>query len=191
MALKQSWSRWHSNQSKSHMQHNHTCNNSALSQCPIEPSWTCQRTRWHQNPFLYLSDSAPATLPRLLLFFCIALFNISSSKYFLNIDFSDVMSLPILAISSFLNIKPQPVNGMFSNRWGFSINGDNFKLSSSVYAALSGYPNITIPMGFIENLPVGISFFGRKWSEPSLIEIAYSYEQGTKHRKAPRFFETD
>ena len=71
------------------------------------------------------------------------------------------------------------------------INGDNFKLSSSVYAALSGYPNITIPMGFIENLPVGISFFGRKWSEPSLIEIAYSYEQGTKHRKAPQFFETD
>ena len=46
-------------------------------------------------------------------------------------------------------------------------------------------------MGFIENLPVGISFFGRKWSEPSLIEIAYSYEQGTKHRKAPQFFETD
>ena len=71
------------------------------------------------------------------------------------------------------------------------INGDNFGLSSSVYAALSGYPNITIPMGFIENLPVGLSFFGRKWSEPSLIEIAYAYEQGTKHRKTPKFLKTD
>ena len=71
------------------------------------------------------------------------------------------------------------------------INGDNFGLSSSVYAALSGYPNITIPMGFIEDLPVGLSFFGRKWSEPLLIEIAYAYEQGTNHRSSPQFLETD
>ena len=71
------------------------------------------------------------------------------------------------------------------------INGDNFGLSSSVYAALSGYPNITIPMGFIENLPVGLSFFGREWSEPLLIEIAYAYEQGTNHRKPPQFLEKD
>ena len=46
-------------------------------------------------------------------------------------------------------------------------------------------------MGFIDNLPVGISFFGRQWSEPELIEIAYAYEQGTNHRRAPQFFETD
>ena len=71
------------------------------------------------------------------------------------------------------------------------INGDNFSISSSVYSALSGYPNITVPMGFIDNLPVGISFFGRQWSEPELIEIAYAYEQGTNHRRAPQFFETD
>ena len=71
------------------------------------------------------------------------------------------------------------------------INGDNFGLSSSVYAALSGYPNITIPMGFIEDLPVGLSFFGGKWSEPLLIEIAYAYEQGTNHRSSPQFLETD
>lgn len=71
------------------------------------------------------------------------------------------------------------------------INGDNFKLSTSVYAALSGYPNINIPMGFIGNVPVGISFFGREWSEPILIEIAYSYEQGTKHRKSPKFLVSD
>jgi amidase len=46
-------------------------------------------------------------------------------------------------------------------------------------------------MGFIENLPVGVTFFGRAWSEPVLIEIAYSYEQGTKHRKAPKYIITD
>ena len=71
------------------------------------------------------------------------------------------------------------------------INGDNFVLSTSVYAALSGYPNINVPMGFIGDLPVGISFFGRAWSEPILLEIAYAYEQGTQHRKPPQFLSTD
>ncbi|MEJ2055216.1 MAG: amidase, partial [Calditrichaceae bacterium] len=71
------------------------------------------------------------------------------------------------------------------------INGDNFMLSSSVYAALSGYPNINVPMGFIGDVPVGISFFGRAWSEPVLLEIAYGYEQGTHHRKPPQFLRTD
>jgi amidase len=42
-------------------------------------------------------------------------------------------------------------------------------------------------MGFIDELPIGISFFGRAWSEPVLLEIAYSYELGTNVRKAPRF----
>jgi amidase len=46
-------------------------------------------------------------------------------------------------------------------------------------------------MGFIDNLPVGISFFGKAWSEPLLIEIAYSYEQATRHRKAPGYLVTD
>lgn len=59
--------------------------------------------------------------------------------------------------------------------------------SSSSFAAHAGYPSITVPMGFVEGLPVGISFFGRAWSEPILLEIAYGYEQGTKHRKAPKF----
>jgi len=71
------------------------------------------------------------------------------------------------------------------------INGDNFVLSTSVYAALSGYPNINVPMGFIGEVPVGLSFFGRAWSEPVLIEIAYAYEQGTKHRRSPKFLESD
>lgn len=71
------------------------------------------------------------------------------------------------------------------------INGDNFVLSTSVNAALSGYPNINVPMGFIGEVPVGISFFGRAWSEPILLEIAYEYEQGTQHRKLPKFLSTD
>ncbi|MCB0473466.1 MAG: amidase, partial [Flavobacteriaceae bacterium] len=69
------------------------------------------------------------------------------------------------------------------------INGDFFSLGSSSPAARAGYPSVTVPMGFIDALPVGISFFGRAWSEPVLLEIAYSYEQGTKHRKAPEFLE--
>ncbi len=69
------------------------------------------------------------------------------------------------------------------------INGDSFQLGSSSPAAHAGYPNITVPMGFVGSLPVGISFFGEAWSEPTLLEIAYAYEQGTKHRKAPGFIE--
>lgn len=67
------------------------------------------------------------------------------------------------------------------------INGDSFQLGSSSPAARAGYPNITVPMGFVDELPVGVSFFGRAWSEPVLLEIAYAYEQGTKYRKAPHF----
>ena len=69
--------------------------------------------------------------------------------------------------------------------------GDHFIGGSSSLAAVSGYPAITVPMGFIENLPVGVTFFGRAWSEAVLLEIAYSYEQGTKHRKAPNYLITD
>jgi len=67
------------------------------------------------------------------------------------------------------------------------INGDSFQLGSSSPAARAGYPNITVPMGYVDELPVGISFFGRAWSEPVLLEIAYAYERGTKHRKSPKF----
>jgi amidase len=66
-------------------------------------------------------------------------------------------------------------------------NGDSFQIGTSSPAAQAGYPSITVPMGFIDELPVGISFFGRAWSEPTLIEIAYAFESGTKQRKAPKF----
>lgn len=65
------------------------------------------------------------------------------------------------------------------------INGDHFSGGSSTPAAVAGYPNINVPAGFVFGLPVGISFFGRAYSEPVLIKIAYSYEQATKHRRAP------
>jgi amidase len=57
-------------------------------------------------------------------------------------------------------------------------------------AAIAGYPHITVPMGLVNDLPVGISFFGRAWSEPTLIKLAYSFEQATKARQAPRFLPT-
>jgi amidase len=57
-------------------------------------------------------------------------------------------------------------------------------------AAIAGYPDISVPMGFVSGLPVGVSFFGPAWTEPKLIAIAYSYEQATKHRKAPEFLPT-
>jgi amidase len=69
--------------------------------------------------------------------------------------------------------------------------GDHYIGGSSSLAAISGYPAITVPMGFVEKLPVGVTFFGRAWSEPQLLEIAYGYEQGTKHRKAPKYIVSD
>jgi amidase len=65
--------------------------------------------------------------------------------------------------------------------------GDHFVGGSSSLAAISGYPAITVPMGFVDELPVGITFYAKAWDEPVLLEIAYSYEQYTKHRKAPKY----
>jgi len=67
------------------------------------------------------------------------------------------------------------------------INGDHFVGGSSTAAAIAGYPNITVPCGYVGGLPIGISFFGRAWSEPVLIKMAFAYEQATKHRRAPKF----
>jgi amidase len=67
------------------------------------------------------------------------------------------------------------------------INGDHSAGGSSNVAAVAGYPNINVTAGFLSGLPVGISFFGRAWSEPTLIKLAHSFEQVTKARQAPRF----
>jgi amidase len=67
------------------------------------------------------------------------------------------------------------------------VNGDSSSGGSSDSAAVAGYPNINVPAGFVRGLPVGISFFGRAWSEPVLIKLAYAFEQATKVRKAPGF----
>jgi len=67
------------------------------------------------------------------------------------------------------------------------VNGDHFTGGSSTPAAVAGYPSVSVPMGFVQGLPVNISFFGRRWSEGTLIRIAYAYEQASKHRKAPTF----
>lgn len=67
------------------------------------------------------------------------------------------------------------------------VNGDHFTGGSSTPAAVAGCPSITVPAGFVYGLPVGISFTGRAWSEPTLIRLAFAYEQASKARKPPRF----
>src|SRR6266403_1745371 len=70
------------------------------------------------------------------------------------------------------------------------INGDHASGGSSNAAAVAGYPNINVTAGFLFGLPIGISFFGRAWSEPTLLKIAYSFEQLTKARQKPMFLPT-
>jgi len=69
------------------------------------------------------------------------------------------------------------------------VNGDyDTGFSFSTPAARAGYPHITVPMGFVNELPVGVSFFGSAYTEAELISLAYCFEQATKSRKPPRFF---
>jgi amidase len=64
---------------------------------------------------------------------------------------------------------------------------DKFSGSSSSPAAQAGYPLITVPMGFVGELPVGLTFMGRAFSEPTLIKVAYAFEQATQARRVPQF----
>ena len=66
------------------------------------------------------------------------------------------------------------------------VHGDKSSFSScSSPAARAGYPHITVPGGFVFDLPVGVSFFGTAWSEPKLLGLAFAFEQATRHRQAP------
>lgn len=67
------------------------------------------------------------------------------------------------------------------------INGDHFSGGSSTLAAVAGYPNITVPMGFVHGMPVGLSFFGPAWSEEMLLRICFDFEQRTGHRRPPNY----
>ena len=67
------------------------------------------------------------------------------------------------------------------------VDGDHYLGGSSTVAAVAGCPHITVPGGYTFGLPIGVSFFGRAWSEGTLIKIAYAFEQATKHRRPPKF----
>ena len=67
------------------------------------------------------------------------------------------------------------------------LNGDHFTGGLSTAPAVAGYPHITVSAGYVYGLPVGLSFTGLAWTEPTLIKLAFAYEQATKHRRAPKF----
>jgi amidase len=83
-----------------------------------------------------------------------------------------------------------PTNGP---AWITNVRGDTFDgfIGSSTPAAVSGYPNVTVPAGFAFGaLPLGVSFFGGRWSEPTLVSVAFAFEAATQARRTPRFLPT-
>ena len=67
------------------------------------------------------------------------------------------------------------------------LNGDHFTGGNSSFAAVAGYPSITVPMGLVGELPVGLSFVARAWEEGKLIKLAYAFEQATRLRRGPKY----
>jgi amidase len=65
------------------------------------------------------------------------------------------------------------------------VNGDHFSVGTSTPSAVAGFPDLTVPAGYADHLPIGMSLIGRKWSEPKLIALAYSWEQATHVRRMP------
>ena len=73
------------------------------------------------------------------------------------------------------------------------VNGDggrSWDMDSTSYAAVAGYPHITVPAGYIFGLPIGLSFFAGAWQEPQIIRLAYAFEQKTMVRVPPRILKT-
>ena len=70
------------------------------------------------------------------------------------------------------------------------LNGDHFTGGDTTYASVAGYPSITVPMGMVHGLPVGMSFIGRAWHEGRLISYAFAFEQTTKARRVPGYVRT-
>jgi amidase len=69
------------------------------------------------------------------------------------------------------------------------VNGDaiNWDMESTSPPAVAGYPHITVPAGYVSGLPVGLSFIGKAWQEPTLLQYAYAFEQATQLRRMPRY----
>ena len=70
------------------------------------------------------------------------------------------------------------------------LNGDHYGGSSTTLPAVAGYPHLTVPMGQVGGLPVGLSFIGPAWSEARLLNLGYAYEQATHRRVEPKFLPT-
>ena len=64
-------------------------------------------------------------------------------------------------------------------------NGDNFSGAQTTLSAVSGYPHLTVPMGHVSGLPLGLSFIGEAWSEAKLLSLGYAFEQVSKKRIKP------
>jgi len=105
-----------------------------------------------------------------------------------NHDMSRVQGIDAVLAMNKLDALIAPTGGpAWPTDW---INGDHFTGGYSTASAVAGYPHITVPAGYVHGLPVGISFFASAYSEPTLIRLAYTFEQATKARQAPQFLAT-
>ena len=105
-----------------------------------------------------------------------------------NHDLSRAQGIDLVLAKNKLDALIAPTGGpAWPTDW---INGDHFTGGYSTASAVAGYPHITVPAGYVYGLPVGISFIGSAYSEPTLIRLAYAFEQATKARRTPEFLRT-
>jgi amidase len=161
------------------------------------------------NKYLSKSNAKPKSLEALIAFnkanaatampyFQQELFEISQSRGDLESkEYKDALA-KIMHVGDLLNelFESQKLDALCGPATGPSwctdlVNGD-FWTGYGGYgpAAVSGFPSITVPMGAVNELPIGLSFLGKAYGEAALIRIAYAYEQASKNRKAPKFIET-